>query len=346
MNSPLQPPTLPRPDRRPAVGGIPTPPRRYQTAQAKEVPCSGEPLHMLVDELYRKNVCYIAAEYRENDSKDYTIVPVGTAFFVRYVLGSHAFYYAITARHVIQDTHDSSQYRNIFFRVNNPGSRVARDIPVSYEDWVFHADSDVAVCRANWDASIDVFGLPVGALGTPATPGHDVFFIGLFERLPGEGSVDAIVRFGKVAHPLTKVPISDFSTGRGTKIVDAYLVESRSWGGESGSPVFLHDEHYVVAPEPGLYGWRADIQQSRVTSTQVEPKVLGLLYGHFEINRSVRSGTVETGDEVDLNSGIAVVIPASKILETLADPRLENYRQEAIDRAVREQQTPKPDAAV
>ncbi len=288
---------------------------------------------MLVDELYRKSVCYVVAERWDENKECYEVLPEGTAFFVVEHVKTASLYYAVTARHVVEGIKRDNKYRNMFFRANTL-TRKSLDIPIQYQDWVFHKETDVAVCSISFDPSVDTFPLFVGSLGANAVPGHDVFFIGLFSSLPGEQSVNAIVRFGKIAHPLTRVPIADVAGD--VRYVDAYLVESRSWGGESGSPVFLYDEHYAKpyrSPlDSELYDYYGGIQESRITSSQVRPNLLGLLHGHFEINRHVRTSQGQTTGEVDVNSGIAVVIPASKIIQTLSDPVFEIKRQEIRDR--------------
>ena len=62
--------------------------------------------------------------------------------------------------------------------------------------------------------------------------------------------------------------------------------------------------------------------------------MLGLLQGHFPIQERLKKrdgDAVEVIGELDLNSGIAVVIPASKILETLQHPTLVAHRKEMAD---------------
>ncbi|MFC1908948.1 hypothetical protein ACFLXD_03695 [Chloroflexota bacterium] len=90
-------------------------------------------------------------------------------------------------------------------------------------------------------------------------------------------------------------------------LADAYLVESRSWGGHSGSPVFIY---FPITRKPGVIDF----------GHQQEFALLGLTQGHFDIPKDV----IFTGDilgtgEVPLNAGIAVVIPAEKIIETLME---------------------------
>jgi len=92
--------------------------------------------------------------------------------------------------------------------------------------------------------------------------------------------------------------------------VDAYLVETRSWGGESGSPAFFYGEPGRIPP-------------------QCPTTLLGVLHGHFDIKKAVKASgggettgggsfTYETTTQiVELNSGIAVVLPAQDLHDLL-----------------------------
>ena len=237
----------------------------------------------------------------------------------------------------------------MFFRVNTRRG-VFEDIPVDDEDWVFNADTDIAVCRLMFDASVHMFGVPLHRALAPGElyAGQAVFFVGLFSRFPGERSVDAIVRSGTVALPDTRVPVH-LRSKEDSKEVDAHLIESRSWGGESGSPVFLHEEYYS-APDKIAVTFKDGVPhtlpvKNEVRAREVLPPLLGLLHGHFEIPTMVRSGT----DWIDANSGIGVVIPSRKIYDTLMNhPRLVKDREELaerIERKAKKAATPRPDRA-
>ena len=315
------------------------------TAQAATVSYSatrrvryvGEPLDMIVDELYRKVACYIVAEQLDEETGARLLHPIGTAFFIRVHLGPACFIYAVTARHVIEG------YENAFFRVNT-FKRQYRDVPVQYEDWIFHPEADVAICRVRFEPSIDVYPLDYG-LGVEVQVGQDVFFIGLFSEFPGTERVEALVRFGKVALSKTVVPMRHPVTGE-IQQADAYLVEARSWGGESGAPVFVHDEHYRIDVRDLRGDYPKQVQKSQVSSSDVGPGLLGLLHGHFENHRTVTymkdSGPTA---EVTVPSGIAVVIPASKIFETLNDKRFTQERERIAamyEEKFRLEHSPKP----
>jgi hypothetical protein len=93
------------------------------------------------------------------------------------------------------------------------------------------------------------------------------------------------------------------------------LVEARSISGLSGSPVFIHVP--VFEPRGG-------------TVTQFF--LLGLMHGHFDIQNLNEDTVVDTEAETTkgINTGIGVVIPVEKILETIDQPKLAEMRKEII----------------
>ena len=112
--------------------------------------------------------------------------------------------------------------------------------------------------------------------------------IGLLHHVPGEKTIMPIARFGNLALiPAEPIPWKG-------KFIEAYLLESRSIGGLSGSPVF------------------AKMPTKKSESSFC---LLGVLRGHW--------------DERDVNVGIAAVTPAIKVAEILSKPELVRERQQA-----------------
>jgi hypothetical protein len=98
--------------------------------------------------------------------------------------------------------------------------------------------------------------------------------------------------------------------------VDAYLVEVRSIGGLSGSPVF------VWSAGPRIIG--------NERSGGGVFAMLGLVHGHWDIPHDAASP--DTGFESErLNVGIAVVVPAHRVLEVFDHPTLAARRKVAIE---------------
>jgi hypothetical protein len=266
------------------------------------------------------------------------IEPIGTAFFVCCYAGPNALvHYAVTAAHVI--TKDPA-YAGYFFRVNRRDGGF-EDLPFLPEDWICHPDADLAICHADFIPKFDTFSIPDREIClSDAAPGQDVFFIGLFVYVPGTRTVDALVRFGKVCYPKTEVLNSN------GEYYKAFLIEATVIGGASGSPVYLHDEHYVK-PEVNPLGLSSlsTIQRSRVMASRVRPPLLGIVHGSFRDRERVIAGGVETDSAVDVGTGIAVVTPAERIPELLAHPQLVAERQakeKEAERIARAKGTPKP----
>jgi hypothetical protein len=144
-----------------------------------------------------------------------------------------------------------------------------------------------------------------------------------------------IVRVGNIA-AMTEQKIRS-RTFDGDEIdVDGYLVETRSLAGISGSPVFaVLDEvspnsQRVSWSSPPLTNWSGDQTEPKVlvdavTSIKRQFCLMGLLHGHYDVPASppyISDGKIKR----ELNLGVAIVVPASKIVEVLYHPTIEEER--------------------
>ncbi len=147
--------------------------------------------------------------------------------------------------------------------------------------------------------------------------GEDLFFPGLFTQRPGENANLPIVRIGNIA----AMPEESVRTTWGV-LPRAYLIEARSIGGLSGSPVFWN---------------RGSIRQLTVgieppTGARLNFYFLGLIHGHYDIRGEDWDSNDETSIDTAaqtcaLNMGIAIVIPASDVLATLNEPIFLDQRE-------------------
>jgi hypothetical protein len=155
------------------------------------------------------------------------------------------------------------------------------------------------------DARIAEYGIGLG---------DEVNVVGLFTRYFGTSKIIPIVRTGNIAMmPTDKIPVKDFGE------IEAYLAESRSIGGLSGSPVFVRST--LNLPTMTNEGKPAVI-------TGLGPfHFLGLMHGHWEL--PLNFSNVEEAEAV--NMGISIVIPAKKIVEVLYHPELVKMRAKAIE---------------
>ena len=113
------------------------------------------------------------------------------------------------------------------------------------------------------------------------------------------------------------MPEEPIYTGAG--FMDAYLVEARSIGGLSRSPVVIHFSMDRLRGEA-------------FSGTALHPKhyLLGMVHGHFIIENP--EDAVAEGDESagKINTGIGLVVPVSKIVETINRPDLAAKRKEIV----------------
>ncbi len=169
----------------------------------------------------------------------------GTAFIVT-VPGtqSNHFAFAITARHVAEKL----QGKEYYIRANKrDGTAIALNGRPS-DPWWFHPTE-----RDSVDAAVTFFSpaqlnqlaiehVPLAMFADAAKikeynlgVGDEVFITGLFTKITETTKNVPIVRTGTVAMmPDEPIPFGD-------TFIDAYLIESRSIGGLSGSPVFVRE---------------------------------------------------------------------------------------------------------
>ena len=128
---------------------------------------------------------------------------------------------------------------------------------------------------------------------------------GLFIRHSGKKKNIPIIRAGNIA-AMPEEPLYSNAFGD----MDAYLIELRSLGGLSGSPVFLH-----------LYGTRRMKDGSNVMALGGHQfYLLGLLHGHWDLDSAIQDVITEDYQQEDkekINTGIGISIPSIKILEAL-----------------------------
>ncbi len=137
--------------------------------------------------------------------------------------------------------------------------------------------------------------------------GDDVFFGGLFVPFTGAKKNIPIIRFGRVAM------ISDEKIPWDGQQLDLYLMETQSFGGNSGSPVFFNlnptrDPGSFVLGPPQLF-------------------LAGIMKGSF-LNASelvvVNRAPVPVSRE---NAGIAAVVPSYLLHDVIFGKELVSFRK-------------------
>ena len=189
--------------------------------------------------------------------------------------------------------------------------------------------------------SLDFTAIPVSSFATEDVmegasigPGDRTFTVGLFTRLQGQQANTPIVRTGNVA----AIPNATVAISLSGQIVDSevYLIEARSMGGLSGSPVWVQETGSFSAPR--ATDWKKGEPVTACVSTSMY--LLGLMHGHWTI-RPAEHDRVDfrTGGPVDdsIALGIAVVVPAKKILEILYHPDLVAMRKQSEELYLKQQ---------
>jgi hypothetical protein len=294
---------------------------------------------MRVPENALKCVCFVGlADVHPEAEKGWKVSLGGTAFFVWHQSEfdpMFAHVYLVTAKHVAA----AIQGRNFVVRMNSKDQEQAIWVQGRREDrFYFHpTDPSVDVAVIPYGPARDKFDyepLPTtmfltdeivrsGSVG----PGDEVFLTGLFVHFAGSKKNIPIVRYGNIAMlPTEKVP---------TKIgdIDAYLIEARSIGGLSGSPAFVRETVNITIDEEGK-GEIFSAPSGRGTY------LMGLMHGHWDIPPQAKNDMRTTDEEGQVNMGIAIVVPATKILEVINQKELTEIRRESA--AERKKKQPKP----
>jgi len=140
--------------------------------------------------------------------------------------------------------------------------------------------------------------------------GDEIFTVGLFTRFFGSTHLIPLVRTGNIAMmPRDKLPTQGFGQ------MEAYLVEARSIGGLSGSPVFARNTLNIPMQT-------AEGEPAQMSGLGGRLHLLGLMHGHWDLPATFSSA--EQAEAV--NMGVAIVVPAKKILEVLYHPELVKMR--------------------
>jgi len=132
--------------------------------------------------------------------------------------------------------------------------------------------------------------------------GNQVIMVGLFVLHQGEQRNLPIIRYGNIA----MMPDEPLKTNYG--LMPGFLIESRSIGGLSGSPVYVYSDKNITTKTP-----TGSISTQRIL-------LLGFIHGHYDVRIPITDSLVEdTTNREAVNMGIAIVVPALRILEHISD---------------------------
>ena len=260
-------------------------------------------------------------------------IPYGTGFFVgvKSADGKGIYGYLVTAKHVLKDP-AGKDFARVYVRLNRKqgdAEFVALDLVQDGRRVVYtHSDPSVDIAVVPALPQQDLFDfkiMPEEILSTKTTfddfniaEGSDIFFVGLFTTYYGEHRNNPIVRFGRVAmfpdDPITWV---DYQ-GQPAQHARLYLVETQSYGGNSGSPVFF-----------SLGADRSPKQGYLLGSSLI--RFAGVMRGRFnETNPTlgyIQSPTASLPVTLP-NIGIAAVTPSYFLHDILFSEELKKLRSE------------------
>jgi len=250
----------------------------------------------------------------------------GTAFFVSVPAGElgSTFIFLVTARHVIDAIRAKSVDQKVNIRINTKDASTT-SLETDVANWLLHPDGksvDVAVLPwAPPPDVIDYLCIPDTMAATDEVitnkgigAGDEVFLTGLFASHVGRQRNLPIIRIGNISL-MPEEPVETGDLG----LIDAYLVEARSIGGLSGSPVFVH-----IAGSRLVRGTR------QFTSSQFF--WLGLMHGHWDIPvTDLDTPSEDATNTQRVNMGIAIVIPVTKILEVINSKELLEARAKVTE---------------
>jgi hypothetical protein len=260
---------------------------------------------------------------------------------------SYPFIFLATARHVAEKL----EGRDFALRTNKNDGSVAILEGHSDQKWWYHptekayVDAAVTIFFPPNLRELDIFWVDIGLFVDDARIkasnlgiGDEVFLAGLFTEVTETTSNIPIVRIGNLAMmPGEKIPFKD---GR---LIEAYLVESRSMGGLSGSPVFIRETVAIQALRSGLkFNATQHIPPSdmmQVLSGVGRIYFLGSMIGHWDSPTGFKIPEKEA-----VNMGISPIVPSHKIREIIRQPELrEVMREMTQDLAKQKHSTAKED---
>src|SRR5258708_16347354 len=167
-------------------------------------------------------------------------------------------------------------------------------------------------------------------------PGDEVVIVGLFTKLEGQSKNIPLVRVGNLAMLPDKGELLPVKIGDSFRNLEIYLIEARSIGGLSGSPVFVRETLEFSANVKDAHGTPVN----RLFHVPGAFYLLGLACRHWEIDKQNRNQVIfpSTNPRTNpdaVNLGIAIIVPAKKIHEVIDHPDFVDQRQRFISELTR-----------
>ncbi|MGA8087658.1 MAG: trypsin-like peptidase domain-containing protein [Terracidiphilus sp.] len=281
-----------------------------------------------IDPNVLQSVFYI---YPDVASAEKALATGGTGFFAGVPLEANPhmkMIYAVTNWHCIEKSDP-----RVILRVNKKNGE-PDCIPTEISDWKPHPDKlDIAATpimlspdyEYNFVSSDMFFVTPETVRHRQIGPGDDVFMVGRFMGHDGKQGNLPTARFGNISR-MNSEPLED----RHGNPQDSFLVEMKSIPGYSGSPVFVYINPTLARPPYFMTPLAHPYNQA-----QHGPWLLGIDWSHLSdfhpillANRQTKKSPQEW---VEVNTGMAGVIPAWRIQELLDLEEFKMQRKEKDD---------------
>jgi hypothetical protein len=237
----------------------------------------------------------------------------------------HFYVFAITNKHLIENG-------NTVIRVNTRDQKF--DLWETAENnWVFHPDGDdLAICMITVKET-DKYAVKFisssilldkeTAQRLNIGPEDETFLVGRFISHEGRQTNLPTVRFGSIA----QMPIEPIRQDHGF-LQESFLVETKSIGGYSGSPVLVHIP--AMTDREGVAGWYPPDNLMEMENVNYRyfqrhgPWLLGIDWGHIndwvpvcDARGNPINPRPADNMQVKVNTGLAAVVPAWKLAEML-----------------------------
>jgi Tetratricopeptide repeat len=322
-------------------------------SQSTTPPAPPSPPELIIDQV-KKAVAFLQGTYQavQNRTVDgvqtQVVVPqnlAGTGFFIFVAdprFGPQSgITYLVTNKHLIREPGPSGALgagpylKSILARVNtiqpNPDGSQYALFPLTVLDdsgslsWFIDRDDDtvdLAITPVQLNREIidyktiqsELFATKTILQKEHVNENDEILFAGLFAWSPGAKKNYPIVRHGKLARLAEeRIPLDRTNP---TKTVEVHLADVMSFGGNSGSPVFLR-----------LGGVR---EGSTTASFGFSYYLLGVMQGFFPEGVDFAIEVAELKGSTAQNSGIAAVVPSDKILKLLESPRSKSYVERVL----------------
>lgn len=238
---------------------------------------------------------------------DETYKMAWSVYFVNNDRNSSALNYAVTAKHVIEKI-KWKWLEHVYLRLNTREDG-AMWLKTDVKNWILSSDenTDVAILKISLpEESFDhklyplSWAVTVNTISTHEIDvGDEIFITGLFRNYYGNEKNIPIVRVGNIA----AMPEEKIKTK--FHLMDAFLIEWRSIGWLSWSPVFVNlwVHRYINWSVKQSTGWTVFF-------------LLGMIYGHFDnIDEQIDNIVEDTSGNNHINVWIAIVTPINKVIE-------------------------------